>query len=268
MRETCHGYYDAEPTQEAWDYLRNVCEITSFTYDGVAYTLESTFASTSSAAIIAAVKFACTDDYWLRVGHCQFYDFDTVQASNGQYAFSYSAYLNKFKTLQNDGVTRLVKGSTAGTLVQSVTAWDVCEPNFVVINMCQNDLSFYSGLSAPSIAEDYKLMSSLIKSVVSNVKIAFASGRVYGSLEPSAYDSNVGFIGAMGVSKGNLRYFFEELKNITSQYGDIINLYQTQTVVGSNYASVDTINGKDNIIGLNTDGYIHPVFKNYIDRAS
>lgn len=52
--------------------------------------------------------------------------------------FSLTSYLNKYKTLADDGVTRLVVGSTAGTAVTNVNAYDVCTPNVVVIQLGMN----------------------------------------------------------------------------------------------------------------------------------
>ena len=52
--------------------------------------------------------------------------------------FSLQSYLNKYKTLADDGVTRLVVGSTAGTSVTNVNAYDVCTPNVVVLQLGMN----------------------------------------------------------------------------------------------------------------------------------
>ncbi|SFD47383.1 hypothetical protein [Spirosoma endophyticum] len=57
----------------------------------------------------------------------------------GNAKFSLLTWLNKYRTLANDGVTRLVVGSTAGTSVTDVNAYDVCVPTHIVVNLGAND---------------------------------------------------------------------------------------------------------------------------------
>lgn len=52
--------------------------------------------------------------------------------------FSLKYFVDNYKTLNDDGKTRLSVGSTAGPLVDDVTKWDVCTPTHVVINLNHN----------------------------------------------------------------------------------------------------------------------------------
>lgn len=64
-----------------------------------------------------------------------FFDKDKTGANR----FSPQKWLDSYKTLADDGVTRLVVGTTAGTKVTNVNAWDVCLPSHVVIQLGIND---------------------------------------------------------------------------------------------------------------------------------
>lgn len=64
-----------------------------------------------------------------------FYD----SSKSGTNKFSLAKYLERSKTLADDGITRLTVGSTAGTEVTDVNAWDVCTPNIVIIQLAFND---------------------------------------------------------------------------------------------------------------------------------
>jgi len=66
-----------------------------------------------------------------------FYDKATAVAKD--VAFSFKAYYDRYKTLEQDGVTRLVVGSTAGTKVTDVNDYDVCVPTHFIIQHSHND---------------------------------------------------------------------------------------------------------------------------------
>lgn len=65
--------------------------------------------------------------------------YSKTTAAGGVIAFSMLTYLNRYKTLNNDGTTRLVVGSTAGTKVTDVNAYDVCLPTHLIIQHSHND---------------------------------------------------------------------------------------------------------------------------------
>lgn len=78
-----------------------------------------------------------------------FYDADTD-------AFSLKTFLDKYKTLDDDGVTRLVVGDTAGSEVTDVTAYDLCTPTHVVINLNHNSSLTEYQENIPGIVETIK----------------------------------------------------------------------------------------------------------------
>tara|TARA_R110002124_G_scaffold287204_1_gene471194 strand:- start:87 stop:3086 length:3000 start_codon:yes stop_codon:yes gene_type:complete len=65
--------------------------------------------------------------------------YDKTTAISEDVAFSIEKYLDRYKTLDSDGVTRLVVGSTAGTEVTDVTDYDVVRPTHFVIQHSHND---------------------------------------------------------------------------------------------------------------------------------
>lgn len=65
--------------------------------------------------------------------------YSKTTAAGGVIAFSMLTYLNRYKTINNDGTTRLVVGSTAGTKVTDTNAYDVCLPTHVIIQHSHND---------------------------------------------------------------------------------------------------------------------------------
>jgi hypothetical protein len=65
--------------------------------------------------------------------------YDKTTAAGGVIAFNLTKYLNRYKTLDNDGKTRLVVGSTSGTKVTNVNAYDVCLPTHFIIQHSHND---------------------------------------------------------------------------------------------------------------------------------
>lgn len=89
---------------------------------------------------------------------------DCPFSNNG--AFSLAYYLSQYKTLADDGVTRLVVGSTAGTAVTDATAWDLCTPNVVVVQLGLNDVladwKTYMPQIVSSIKTEYPTMKVII----------------------------------------------------------------------------------------------------------
>jgi hypothetical protein len=70
---------------------------------------------------------------WVTSSASPFYDADKPGVK-----FSVVKYLSRYKTLADDGVTRLVAGSSAGSLVSDVNAFDVCRPTHIVIELDAN----------------------------------------------------------------------------------------------------------------------------------
>ena len=70
--------------------------------------------------------------------------------------FSLRYFIDNFKTLENDGKTRLVVGSTAGSKVTNAQSWDVCTPTHVVINLNHNSSLEEYKTNIPRVIEKIK----------------------------------------------------------------------------------------------------------------
>lgn len=75
---------------------------------------------------------------------------------SGTGAFSLKAFLDNFRTLDDDGVTRLVVGETAGAKVTDASAYDLCTPTHVVINLNHNSSLAEYQATIPVIVETIK----------------------------------------------------------------------------------------------------------------
>lgn len=117
-----------------------------------------------------------------------FYDRDVAMSSQGKYAFSLAKYIERYKTLEDDGETRLVMGSTAGTFIQynsQITNYNVCTPTHVTIELGVND---YRGLSNEQRAADIEKMAELITAYNSNIKVGFVQVHVPGVFNPQKWN--------------------------------------------------------------------------------
>ena len=127
--------------------------------------------------------------------------------------FSLKAAVDKFKTLADDGVTRLEVGSTAGTEVTDVNAFDFCTPTHVVINLNHN-----------SSLEEYKRtipeVVNTIKSEYPNIIVILMSidetGTYFPCLYPNYSESDIAWKNNPGLHNKNLsiyQYIKESLED-------------------------------------------------------
>lgn len=132
-----------------------------------------------------------------------FYDADTG-------AFSLKTFLDNFRTLADDGVTRLVPGETAGTMVTDTSAYDLCTPTHVVINLNHNS----------SLAEYQKTIPAIvgtIKAEYPDMIVILMSIDETGTYFPAKYpqyaadDITIGTLHEKNVSI--YEYFCEELQD-------------------------------------------------------
>ena len=94
--------------------------------------------------------------------------------------FSLRYFIDNFKTLENDGKTRLVVGSTAGSKVTDAQSWDVCTPTHVVINLNHNSSFEEYKTNIPRVIEK-------IKQEYPNMIIILMSIDQTGTYSPSKY---------------------------------------------------------------------------------
>lgn len=114
-----------------------------------------------------------------------FYDLTTAKSGVG-YSFNLQTYLDRYKTLDSDGVTRLVVGSTAGTLVTDANEYDVAEPNNLNIALGENDRWNFSP-TAEDIVNALELIATAIHATHSGIWISFMNTRLTGSFYPSKW---------------------------------------------------------------------------------
>lgn len=127
--------------------------------------------------------------------------------------FSLKTAIDKFKTLDDDGVTRLEANSTAGTEVTDVNAFDFCTPTHVVINLNHN-----------SSLEEYKRtipeVVNTIKSEYPNIIVILMSidetGTYFPCLYPNYSESDIAWKNNPGLHNKNLsiyQYIKESLED-------------------------------------------------------
>jgi hypothetical protein len=141
------------------------------------------------------------------------YFYDAAQAGTNKFSLAY--YLAQNKTLADDGITRLIVGGTAGTAVTDATAWDVCTPTHVIIQLGFNDTEADYKTNVP-------LMIARIKSEFPNmvviVSIIDQAGTYYPELYPSVdYASTFMGFGQLHDKMYNLASFAKGLEDSTSR---------------------------------------------------
>ena len=94
--------------------------------------------------------------------------------------FSLTKYLANYKTLADDGITRLSVGTTAGTLVTDVNTADICTPTHVVIQMGFNDVE-------ANWLTDIRLMIESIRAEFPTMKIIISTIDAAGTYMPENY---------------------------------------------------------------------------------
>lgn len=70
--------------------------------------------------------------------------------------FSLKACLDKYRTLADNGMTRLIPGETAGTEVKDANAYDLCTPTHVVINLNHNSSLAEYKANIPDVVKTIK----------------------------------------------------------------------------------------------------------------
>lgn len=196
----------------------------------------------------------------------RFYDKNVAVSSNGEYAFSLQTYLNRYKTLEENGVTRLVVGSTAGTKISSnkdLNNIDVCTPTHVIIELGVND---YLQLSVTQKANDIKKIAQLIYNYDNNIKVGIAEVHIPHVFNPGVWYDKAAYI---QISNEKLnKYFLDEKSmyfvNKSLSDGEVwkktgICYVPTYSVIGSTARGAricKNINGNDIILDGTDD--LHP----------
>lgn len=171
--------------------------------------------------------------------------------------FSLKAAVDKFKTLADDGVTRLEVGSTAGTEVTDVNAFDFCTPTHVVINLNHNSsLSEYQN-TIPDIVKTIKTEYPDMIVILMSID---ETGTYFPYLYPEYNENDITWENSSNLHNKNLsiyRYIKESLEDEANNIY-VCSGHLVQHPVKS-YPSVDnilpeTIGGKIEYYGNHSDG--------------
>lgn len=88
-----------------------------------------------------------------------FFDIDKV----GTNRFSLQKFYDSYKTLNDDGVTRLTVGLDAGTRVVDINDYDVCTPTHIVLGVGENDRSALGLPSATQPSDWTEVVDNIIE---------------------------------------------------------------------------------------------------------
>lgn len=155
----------------------------------------------------------------------------------GTVKFSLAKYLSNYKTLADDGVTRLAVGSTAGALVTDVNTADVCTPTHVVIQLGFNDVE-------ANFIADLTLLVNDIKTEFPNmiviISIVDAAGTFFPEKYPMFDATSVNMVGdALHSKMYNLVTAAMALENVEENIFFCPNFFIQPTAWGVAYRDID-----------------------------
>lgn len=214
LTEVAMGYYH-------WDYST---ELLRWAEGGSSQSVYVSGNTSQQQTIDAAMENALNNP------ENPFYDWETAISSNGEYAFSLAKYLERYKTLADDGVTRLVIGETAGTKITQpyqLTDYDICEPSHVTVELGMND---YTGLTAQQRVDDIIQLCNLIRLFDSNIKIGIITVHHTGLFYPEDWVDRI-------VSKGISD------KAIYLYYSSESSLVNVNRIISEMFVSENGLNG-------------------------
>lgn len=125
-----------------------------------------------SNGISPSEQAAITTAAQSRLNNPQNWYFDKDKTGNTR--FSLAKYLSRKKTLADDGVTRLVVGSTAGSLVTDVNAFDVCTPTHFIFRFLENEWNPFQPGNHAIVGTLYQQAIDAVHSEFPNIFVAVA----------------------------------------------------------------------------------------------
>ncbi|MDQ1089006.1 hypothetical protein [Siphonobacter sp. SORGH_AS_1065] len=140
----------------------------------------------------------------------------------GSNRFSVSKALERYRTLSDDGVTRLAVGNGAGTKVTNNMAYDVCTPTHFVIATGENDSLFSSSYAA--IADDILELVTECRSQVPTVYVGVCSTQMPGPMFPERYPY---YFGKFYQAQHNRKYDF--YKELSGRFSTLANQVSAKT---------------------------------------
>jgi len=144
-----------------------------------------------------------------------FFDIETVR-SGKDYAFNLEVYLKRYRTLTDNGKTRLVAGETAGTKVTDPEAFDVCKPTHVAIFLGENDRWHFPGADPEKVTDDIIQIGDLCRAYDSSIYVAYVCHPSLGVWYPNRYEDVV----VREKSEGFNQYKFSCMELLRAKLGD------------------------------------------------
>ncbi|SBO15764.1 Hypothetical protein TFLO_1785 [Trichococcus flocculiformis] len=241
IAQTPHGKYH-------WDYTANLWAW-----------LDAKYAEVSGAYAGSAEQKTLIDtkmNYLMDNPSNPFFD-KAVAKATGDYAFSLTKYLARYKTLADDGVTRLVVGSTAGSHVTDATAYDVCTPTHITLEVGENDRWHFGGvMTAQLTADDNLKIMNAIAAEYPAIKAGFITTRMMGPMFPEKW-SDVADVSPMSVGSNEFKYDMNKivqtalgtLASQTTKYFIPTYFTHSLTSFSSTRKDIDLETGKEVSVG-------------------
>lgn len=147
--------------------------------------------------------------------------FDKEIAKEHDYAFSLTTYINRYKTLQDDGNTRLIVNNTAGTKItnDNINSIDVCTPTHITIELGENERWWYN-VTAEQTCEDIEKIASIINDEYPDIIVGFINPRYVGVFYASKWVSYA-FCGEMSFTSNRFKYDMNKI--MQNKWGNAAN---------------------------------------------
>lgn len=124
--------------------------------------------------------------------------------------FSLKTCLDKYKTLADNGMTRLIHGETAGTEVKDANAYDLCTPTHVVINLNHNSSLAEYKANIPDIVKTIKREYPDIIVILMSID---ETGTYFPAKYPEYRASEITLGGLHSKNMSIYQYFCDELQD-------------------------------------------------------
>lgn len=124
--------------------------------------------------------------------------------------FSLKACLDKYRTLADNGMTRLIPGETAGTEVKDANAYDLCTPTHVVINLNHNSSLAEYKANIPDIVKTIKREYPDIIVILMSID---ETGTYFPAKYPEYRASEITLGGLHSKNMSIYQYFCDELQD-------------------------------------------------------
>ena len=124
--------------------------------------------------------------------------------------FSLKTCLDKYKTLADNGMTRLIPGETAGTEVKDASAYDLCTPTHVVINLNHNSSLAEYKANIPDIVKTIKREYPDIIVILMSID---ETGTYFPAKYPEYRASEITLGGLHSKNMSIYQYFCDELQD-------------------------------------------------------